>query len=216
MWFWERLQEFVSENPALFIGFTVAAGLLVIAAIVSILADGKGVYAACAGIVGGGFALLILLGKVQERAVGYGISGLAVFGGVIYLFVYTIVTIRRKIRLRKLRRAEEGRRMQYTLPESENTYIRARLNTVLQVPEESVNYKKTSGGEKVRLAYARSLLARVKEAPLSAAERLQAEDIGKTFLLYLKKEEWTAEDLRVVNDTFSCLLKLAAKYSVAV
>ena len=216
MWLWERLEGFVGDNPALFIALTVSAGLLCVAAIVSILLEGKGVYAACSAIVGGGFALVILIGKAQERAVAYGLAGLAVFGGVVYLIVYTIVTARQKVKERKRRRAEEGRRLQYTLPERDNTYIRARLNTVLQVPETEENYRNNSHGEPARLEYARKLLAKVKEAPLTAAEWLQTEEIGKLFALYLKKERWSAEDLRTVNDTFSCLLKLSAKYSVAV
>lgn len=122
---------------------------------------------------------------------------------------------RKRAKARRARRMERLRQLQYTLPDRENTYVRARLNTVLQPPQER-DYKQLGDGEPVRLSYAKKLLARVREAELSTAERLQTEDIGRVFALYLQKPRWDAADLRVVNDTFAALLKLSAKYAVAV
>lgn len=132
-----------------------------------------------------------------------------------YFLTLFIWLCRKRIQRRKARRAEIARRLQVTLPDRENSYVRARLNTVLQVPQER-DYKKSADGAPARLSYARKLLARVREEELSTAERLQAEDIGKIFALYLQKPRWSSEDLRTVNDTFSVLLKLSAKYAVAV
>lgn len=132
-----------------------------------------------------------------------------------YFLTLFIWLCRKRIQKRRARRAELTRRLQYTLPDRENSYVRARLNTVLQVPQER-DYKRSDSGEPVRLSYAKKLLARVREEELSAAERLQAEDIGKTFAAYLQKPSWNSADLRVVNDTFAALLKLSAKYAVAV
>ena len=135
--------------------------------------------------------------------------GVSSFWYFVTLFIWAC---RNRIRKRRARRAEIARRLQYALPERDNTYVRARLNTVLQ-PQEG-DYKRVDSGEPVRLSYAKKLLARVREAELSTAERLQVEDMGKTFAFYLQKPRWDSADLRVVNDTFAALLKLSAKYAV--
>ena len=132
-----------------------------------------------------------------------------------YFLTLFIWLCRKRKQKREARRAEIVRQLQYTLPDRENSYIRARLNTVLQAPQER-DYKKMADGEPARLSYARKLLSRLRAENLSSAERLQAEDIGRIFTLYLQKPHWSGEDLRVVNDTFSALLKLSAKYAVAV
>ena len=66
----------------------------------------------------------------------------------------------------------------------------------------------------IKLAYARQLLSKVKEAELTRAERLQVEETERAFSLYLTKERWNTEDLRAVNDLCASLLKLSAKYAV--
>ena len=152
----------------------------------------------------------------KELCIAFGIAVLAsvIVSSFWYFLTLFVWGCRKRMQARRARRAEITRRLQYSLPDRENSYVRARLNTVLQVPQH--DYKKLGDGEPVRLAYAKKLLARVREEELSAAERLQTEDIGKTFALYLQKPRWNNEDLRVVNDTFSALLKLSAKYAVAV
>lgn len=132
-----------------------------------------------------------------------------------YFLTLFVWACRNGIKKRRARRAAIERQLQFVLPDRENTYVRSRLNTVLQVPD-SRDYKQSGSGEPVRLSYARKLLAKVQAEKLSAAERLQVEDIGKTFALYLQKPRWDSADLRTVNDTFACLLKLSAKYAVAV
>ena len=67
---------------------------------------------------------------------------------------------------------------------------------------------------RVRLGYAWILLGKVNAAPLTVAERLQAEEMEKALALYRGKSEWTAWEVRGVNDTCAALLKLAAKYAV--
>ena len=86
--------------------------------------------------------------------------------------------------------------------------MRARLNTALQTEsEENTN-------ERVDLEHARGLLAKIKEAPLSRAERLEAEEMSRLVAVYRDKESWSTSDLRAVNDAFSRILKLSAKYAV--
>ena len=110
---------------------------------------------------------------------------------------------------RRKMQAERVKRVEYTLPQRENAYIRARLQDGLRVEsgEETAQMR-------ARLGYARLLLGKVKCAPLSIAERLQAEEMEKILSLYRGKTAWTVEELRGVNDMCAALLKLSAKYAV--
>lgn len=203
--------NFFTENTLLCITLCIAIGLSWVSA-----AFGRRVCLAGFMPLVGGILAAACFALSSARAAGFAIAVFLLLGGG-GLFLSTCAGIlRQRIKRRRAEREEIRRRLQYTLPDKENTFVRARLNTVLQVPQTPTDYKKTAGGEPVRLTYARKLLAKLLEAPLSAAERLQAEDIGKTFALYLKKETWDNADLRGINDTFSALLKLSAKYAVAV
>ena len=124
---------------------------------------------------------------------------------------------RRKQKKEKKRRiqAEITRREQFVLPDRDNSFVCARLHTALQ----DANLPKLQENDGVkredfRFDYVRKLLTRLKNAPLSTAERLQAEDMEKTLGFCLQKERLQTEDIRLVNDTFSAVLKLAAKYAV--
>ena len=112
---------------------------------------------------------------------------------------------------------EIRRRLQYTLPDRENSYVRTRLNTTLQVPKIGVNADMDIAKldkNTVKLGYARQLLGKVREAPLSPAERLQAEEMEKAFALYFHKDGWTKEELQTINEICASILKLSAKYAV--
>jgi hypothetical protein len=126
-----------------------------------------------------------------------------------WLLLFVLV-IRQRKRRKKEGCALVSRRMQYTLPQRENGYIRTRLQNGLKVE----NMDEGARQVRVRLGYARILLGKVNTAPLTVAERLQTEKIAKTLALYRDKNEWTAWEVRGVNDTCATLLKLAAKYAV--
>ena len=96
--------------------------------------------------------------------------------------------------------------MQYTLPQNE--YVRSRLQTVLEGAEEEKEKREC------KLSYARRLLAKVKEAPLTVAEKLEAEELGKALALFVQRDRWTAEDMRRANDLFARILKLSGKYTI--
>ena len=68
--------------------------------------------------------------------------------------------------------------------------------------------------QKASTGYARALLGKLRGAPLSVAERLQAEEMSKVIALYRGKENWTVEEVRGLNDLCAALLKLSAKYAV--
>ncbi len=115
---------------------------------------------------------------------------------------------------RKKRRAEGARRLKYTLPDRENSYVRARLNTALKGEEELLKGEKQSVG--VRLGYTRKMLSRVREAALSPVERLDVEEMAGLLALYLHKEKWSGAEVKAINEMFARLLKLSAKYEIAV
>lgn len=108
------------------------------------------------------------------------------------------------------RRIARVRRVEYVLPDRENSYVRARLSTALRSDgaeeEEKADYA-------VCLSYARELLAKLKAAPLTQAERLETEGLEGVFSLYFHKPKWSANDLRAVNGACSRLIKLSAKYT---
>lgn len=214
MWAYEWIKERVTENVNESVVLGICMLVVATASIVCICGGRSGVHLAFAGMLAGGLFLSVWYKIVALRSAAYIGAVTAIGLGSSYLYSSCICALKNRVRAKKRRRLEMLRRVEYALPDRENQYIRARLHTVLQAPKQEQTQE--SKCEPARLGYARKLLAKVLEAPLSAAERLQAEDISKTFALYLQKEKWDGNDLRTVNDTFSCLLKLSAKYAVAV
>ena len=109
-------------------------------------------------------------------------------------------------------RAEILRKLEYTLPDRENSYVRARLHTTLQCADRGE--QRATIPPILRWEYVKKLLTSLRNAPLTMTERLEAEDMTKLFNAYLSKNKWTPEDVRVINELFSRLLKLSAKYAV--
>lgn len=217
MWIWAWIAQVYENERSAFAVVSIAAAVMLVSAIVSFFTRGTGVYIALSALdcSGAGIALAFL--SVGEEAGFVSLALSTGFCGAVYLILFATLSVKKKIEERKLRRAEIRRRLFYTLPDRENSYIRTRLNTALRVEEEPVNeYTGALKEEKepMKLEYARRLLGRVKAAPLSTAERLQTEEMGKAFSLYLQKDGWTAEELRAVNELCACLLKLSAKYAV--
>ena len=199
------------ENERLLVWLLpITAGVLLVAATVAFIVQEGGVYASIAAIAFGMVGIAILFCEVGQTAALVGISLLVTLAGGLYLLLYGGLSIRKAVSARKKRRAEIARQLQYTLPQRENGYVRERLNTALHVQET----EETAKNANVRLGYARVLLNKVKAAPLTVAERLQTEEMGKTFTLYRGKDCWTAEELRGLNDLCAVLLKLSAKYAV--
>ena len=134
------------------------------------------------------------------------LSLLSAVGGIGYLFLFLFFFIGKRRAKRKQKRTETLRKMQYTLPQNE--YVRSRLQTVLEGAEEEKEKREC------KLSYARRLLAKVKEAPLTVAEKLEAEELGKALALFVQRDRWTAEDMRRANDLFARILKLSGKYTI--
>ncbi len=213
MWFEWGTETLFYGNEALTIAFVCALAILLVAATLAFFLRAPSVFLAFAALtVGGGVLLVTFLGLPWSETPVF-FSLLAVFIGGVYLFLFVALKIRARIAKRKKERAKAERKLQFALPDRDNSFVRARLNTVLQVDERPA-FSSPVLQEGVCFSHARTLLARVKEAPLSPAERLETDELSKMIALYLQKSDFTAEDARVVNEAFARILKLSAKYAV--
>ena len=62
--------------------------------------------------------------------------------------------------------------------------------------------------------YIKKLLAVLKEAELSVADKIKMNDYLSLVGVYTVKPEWTGKDLQTVNELLSAVIKLSAKYAV--
>lgn len=201
--------EFVNAHVAL---IAVASGsviLLTFAAVFSALVCSVKVYLGVLPMLAGGGILLYTFSQANARQIWIALGILSAWGGFTYFAGYVISAATRLGADKRKEKKEERRALQFAMSERENAYVRGRVEKVLRVEEKDVD-----GVWKTEFAYARSLLAKLKVAELSAVDRLQIEELGKLMALYGKKEKLSVSDLPLINDTFSILLKLSAKYSV--
>lgn len=182
--------------------FWVVIGVGVLAVIVACKTQTTGVVLGVNSAATGVYALL------YPKAV-YA-SVLLIFTGVAYLLCTVTVAIVRGKEKKRLALARKRKQEEYLLPNRGNSYLRARLNTVLRTGDIDDSLPQ----EPLRLAHAKQLLSQVKAKELSTAERLQIQDMEKLFSVYLQKESLRAEEIRLLSDSFAALLKLAAKYAV--
>lgn len=210
MYWIEWLKELYKNEPTLSIALIVLAGLLPICAFIAYMVRSESIFTSCFSALGGGLGIMVICLNVDKKAAWISICLLMLLGGILYLMLFSALTFRKTALERKRRRAEISRRLQYTLPDRHNGYIRERLNTTLHVEEREGEEKRVA----LRLGYACALLCKVQAAPLTVAERLQTEEIGKMFALYKGKECFKIEELRILNDVCATLLKLSAKYAV--
>ena len=216
MWVFDAFFELVAENGLIML---ISLLLLIAAATICFFCRDRGFFVAFAVMIVGG-CVFVLLGT--ERAVLSTVScliGLCFMAAFVYVLLTCALIIRAVVLRRKKRRAEILRKVQYTLPEKDNSYIRSRLNTALNaanVPtHKEMPLPKDEGvKEDFQAGYARKLLAKLQEAPLTKAERLEMQEVSRLFSAYLKKSRWTVEDVRLINDMFSYLLKISAKYAL--
>ncbi len=125
-----------------------------------------------------------------------------------------ICALSRRRKERRRRRLQAARKLEFTLPDERNEYVRSRLRTTLRAETPPKTVDKDSAG--VRLRYAKKMLSLLKESPLSPVERLDVEEMDGVVALYKGRERWSSEDMKAVNEVFARLLKLSAKYEIAV
>ncbi|MBR4943589.1 MAG: hypothetical protein IKZ28_06110 [Clostridia bacterium] len=215
MWIW--LTELYEGESTLMVVGALATCSLVLAACVSWIMKDTAVYGSLSCIFGGTLGFIVVYGECSLLAGVVTLCFLLAFGGMVYLVLGGLLFARKRILERKRLRAEIARRVQFTLPERENVYVRTRLNTTLKMEENGMNAegeKENTQKRSAKLAYARTLLNKLKESPLTMAERLQTAEMEKIIAVYYDKGRWSAEELRSVNELCAALLKLSAKYAV--
>jgi hypothetical protein len=210
----DRLMPLFGGNTVLTVAFFIAVCALLLSSVLGFFLHAVSVYGSLAAMIMGAFWLVGKFAHVPMDLAGTCLATLAVLGGFIYLVVYTAISICKAVKKRRAERAEIEKRLQYTLPDRDNSFVRARLNTVLRVDEPPVIERTEKTENVLSLSHAQKLLARLKEMPLSTADRLETEEMSRLIGAYTQKEALTTGDMRTVNDTFAYLLKLSAKYAL--
>ena len=157
--------------------------------------------------LGGNLLTLVWVKTPILYAVIYFASLLCVCA-VAYCIALVCVSASAYAKMRRAEREKIERAACYTLPARENEFVRDRLHTVLREVE-------TDEGERlnVSFSYARRTLLRLRNAKLGLSERLETEELARLFALYKNKELFTTEDVTTLNEAFSRLMKLSAKYT---
>ena len=127
-------------------------------------------------------------------------------------FVRTMSALKRKMRAKRQAKMQEKRAVAFALPDRENAFIKERLHQVLDVVDTVIEKGKVQTA--FEFLYARKLLGKLRDKPISATERLELMEMLAFFDASLQQKSWSINDLRAVNDSFSRILKLCAKYSV--
>jgi hypothetical protein len=143
---------------------------------------------------------------VKSALLFFGISGLLCLSVVGLLVVFVRLLKKRK------RCFALDRNVEFTLPDRENTYVRARLATVLN--PNMANEEEKEEELPITFAHAKTLLNKIWFAPLSQAERLEMQSLENSLKKYENRTSFNAKEVRNVNDVFLRLLKLSAKYNV--
>lgn len=211
---WDFVVGIVENNRAIAIFLGVALGLLTMAAIARAVSQSVGVYLGVGAMLAGGWLFLRLYYEVpMDKNFALVTAILFAYGGFSYLLFGFLGWVIRKCREGHSVNGETCH-LQYAIPMRGNDYVRARLRAMSNAEEEICPTAQSRESLPTELAYARELLAKVREKELSATDILQTEELGKLFALYGKKEGFSYADVRTVNEGFCCLLKLAAKYFV--
>lgn len=173
-----------------------------------------GLYAALSLLivsVGGAF---YLFWGIEGSRLAFWLAAEGALLGAGYALLYIKEAVAKKITERREKRVERKRQLQFILPDRENGYLRDRLHVALNAEKGEVFSEKWKIGAK--LGYARKMLAKIKEAPLSPLERIDVEEMARLVALYERKGRWSSSDVKAVGEVFSRLLKLSAKYDIAV
>lgn len=142
--------------------------------------------------------------------------GLSAFEAVLYTVLCATEKIRERKALRKgkdWKKTAAEREIYYALPDRENAFLKERLLTGLS-GDHADGERLVSATKDVKLGFVYRMLAELKKAPLSAADRLETENLSELLNKYAEKETLTASELRGFNDSMSAVLKLSAKYAL--
>ena len=137
------------------------------------------------------------------------------FGLICILFLLVaLINKVKKTAERKKERAERERRLQFALPEKNEEFIRARLDSVLNERVRKSDTEVRALSKEYSFSYIKKLIALLKEKRTSSADKIQIEEYAHLIGVYAVKEKWTGDDLGVVNEAFARVIKLSGKYAV--
>lgn len=136
------------------------------------------------------------------------VAATAFASGFFWLFIFYLF-----VRLMRYKKEKTGNReLKFTLPDRENTFVRARLSTVLNY--EFLEDERQEEKLAIEFSQALKMLDKVLIAPLSTAEKIEAGQMQADLVAFESKELFSAKEVSAINDKFSRLLKLSAKYGV--
>ena len=117
---------------------------------------------------------------------------------------------------RKREKFESAQRdLKFTLPDRENAFVRDRLKGSLRPMEEKTQEPTALLKDfEIKLDYTRKTIVKLKASELTPADRLEVNRISKTVTFYALKNALSPVEVRSLNDCFSRLLKLTAKYAI--
>ena len=212
MYFWwsEIFNTVFCQSYATLIVFCMACALLIISAVIGYKVKSTGVYSAFVLLVYGGACIAVLTQTLTGKSALYLTAGFTVVSGALYLTLWLILTIKESITRRRAQRKEIERKLKFTLPERENSFVQARLNTALHPDAEKLQEQESQA---LPLSHAWDLLAKLREKQLTTADRLASAELAAFLSLYKEKETWTIRESQAVNDALAGVLKLSAKYS---
>lgn len=133
----------------------------------------------------------------------------ACVSGVFWLFIFYLFSL--FVRRRK-KRENANREMKFTLPDRENTFVRSRLSTALN--REFCDAERQEEKLAVEFTQALKMLDKISIAPLSTAEKIEVGQMQGELRAFEEKERFSAKEVSSINEKFSRLLKLSAKYGV--
>lgn len=128
--------------------------------------------------------------------------------GLFWLLIFYLFT--RLFRQKK--KTEKPRDVAFMLPDRENTFVRSRLLTALN-PEFCLTEEKEERLA-VEFTQALKLLEKIWIAPLSPAEKIETGQLRNELQAFEKKQTFSVEEVRAINEKFARVLKLSAKYAV--
>ena len=128
--------------------------------------------------------------------------------GLVWLPIFSL--LRKAFSSSKKEKIE--RKIEFTLPDRENTYLRSRLATTLN--PDSVGLERKEESLSIGFTRALKMLSKILQAPLSPAERIEAESMKEALENYKNRQTFSTKDVREINDAFARLLKLSGKYAV--
>ena len=203
---------FVGRLSMAILFFSCLLGLILISA-VTYRFESSSLFLASIAILMGIASLLMQRENIGLESLLPLISVLVIMLGISYVLFFIGVKVSLKRKRVREERERQAREMRYELPQRDNTFVRARLGCISNdnVLEET---KDVVGDINLRFIYAQGLLAKLRLKTLAATERLEMDELASIFAVYAQKEGYVGEDVRLINDAFSRVLKLAAKYAV--